>query len=86
MKKLFLLLLLLSLAFAADAQQVKRYDLHIKDTLVNFTGKTKPGIAINGQIPAPTLEFTEGDIAEIHVHNHMHHETSLHWHGLILPN
>ena len=86
MKRLFLLLLVLSLAFAADAQQVKRYDLHIKDTLVNFTGKTKPGIAINGQIPAPTLEFTEGDIAEIHVHNHMHHETSLHWHGLILPN
>lgn len=86
MKKLFLILFLLRFSLAADAQQVKRYDLHIKDTIVNFTGKSKPGIAINGQIPAPTLEFTEGDIAEIHVHNHMHHETSLHWHGLILPN
>lgn len=72
--------------FSVFGQHTKRYDLHIKDTLVNFTGKTKPGIAINGQFPAPTLEFTEGDIAEIHVYNHMHHETSLHWHGLILPN
>lgn len=86
MKRLFLLLFLAYFSFTAIGQTVKRYDLHIKDTLVNFTGKTKPGIAINGQIPAPTLEFTEGDIAEIHVHNHMHHETSLHWHGLILPN
>lgn len=86
MKRLFLLLFLAYFPFTAIGQTVKRYDLHIKDTLVNFTGKTKPGIAINGQIPAPTLEFTEGDIAEIHVHNHMHHETSLHWHGLILPN
>lgn len=86
MKRLFLLLFLTSVSFVAIGQKVKRYDLHVKDTLVNYTGKTKPGIAINGQIPAPTLEFTEGDIAEIHVHNHMHHETSLHWHGLILPN
>jgi len=86
MKRLFLFLFLTSFSFVAIGQTVKRYDLHIKDTLVNFTGKTKTGIAINGQIPAPTLEFTEGDIAEIHVHNHMHHETSLHWHGLILPN
>ncbi|ESU27009.1 L-ascorbate oxidase [Flavobacterium limnosediminis JC2902] len=86
MKRLFLLLFLTNFSFAVIGQTVKRYDLHIKDTLVNFTGKTKPGIAINGQIPAPTLEFTEGDTTEIHVHNHMHHETSLHWHGLILPN
>ena len=34
----------------------------------------------------PTLTFTEGDTAEIYVHNEMDEETSLHWHGLILPN
>lgn len=86
MKRLFSLLFFISLSQITIGQNVKRYDLHIKDTIVNFSGKSKIGIAINGQIPAPTLEFTEGDIAEIHVHNHMHHETSLHWHGLILPN
>ncbi len=62
------------------------YHLYITDTLVNYTGKKAKAIAINGSIPAPTLEFTEGDTAEIHVHNRMHMETSIHWHGLILHN
>ena len=68
------------------AQKVVRYDLHVKDTLVNFTGKTKRAIAVNGQIPMPTLTFTQGDTAEIHVYNELKESTSLHWHGLILPN
>jgi FtsP/CotA-like multicopper oxidase with cupredoxin domain len=63
-----------------------RYDLYIKDTLVNYTGRTKRAIAVNGQIPMPTLTFTEGDTAEIYVHNLMNEETSLHWHGIFLPN
>ncbi|WP_240034549.1 multicopper oxidase domain-containing protein [Flavobacterium silvisoli] len=63
-----------------------RYDLYVRDTLVNFTGKPKRAIAVNGQIPMPTLTFTEGDIAEIYVHNELDEETSLHWHGLFLPN
>ena len=63
-----------------------RYDLYIKDTIVNFTGKSKRAIAVNGQIPMPTLTFTEGDTAEIYVHNELKEETSLHWHGLFLPN
>lgn len=63
-----------------------RYDLYVKDTTVNYSGKTKKAIAINGSIPAPTLSFTEGDTAEVHVHNLMHMETSIHWHGVFLPN
>lgn len=62
------------------------YDLYITDTMVNFTGKHRHAIAINGQIPAPILEFTEGDTAIIHVHNMMKMETSIHWHGILLPN
>jgi FtsP/CotA-like multicopper oxidase with cupredoxin domain len=58
----------------------------VKDTLVHFAGKEKRAIAVNGQIPMPTLTFTEGDTAEIHVHNQLKEETSLHWHGLFLPN
>ncbi len=68
------------------AQKIVRYDLFVKDTLVNFTGKEKRAIAVNGQIPMPTLTFTEGDIAEIYVHNELNEDTSLHWHGLFLPN
>ncbi|WP_426295258.1 multicopper oxidase family protein [Dyadobacter endophyticus] len=67
-------------------QKVVRYDLYVKDTTVNFTGKPKRAIAVNGQIPMPTLTFTEGDTAEIYVHNELDEETSLHWHGLFLPN
>ena len=62
------------------------YDLYVDDRLVNFTGKTRHAIGINGQIPAPTLRFTEGDTAVIRVHNLMHMETSIHWHGILLPN
>ena len=67
-------------------QNVVRYDLTITDTIVNFSGKEKRAIAVNGQIPMPTLTFTEGDIAEIVVHNKLTESTSLHWHGLFLPN
>jgi FtsP/CotA-like multicopper oxidase with cupredoxin domain len=62
------------------------YHLYINDTVVNYTGKARPAMAINGTIPAPALDFTEGDTAEIYVHNEMMMETSIHWHGLILPN
>lgn len=68
------------------AQKVVHYDLYVLDTIVNFTGKEKHAIAVNGQIPMPTLIFTEGDIAEIVVHNKLKESTSLHWHGLFLPN
>ena len=64
-----------------------RYDLYVNDTIVNYTGKERKAFAVNGQIPMPTLEFVEGDTALIYVHNRMAtDETSLHWHGLILPN
>ena len=62
------------------------YHLYISDTTVNYTGRTVNAVAVNGSIPAPALNFTEGDSAEIYVHNTMMMETSIHWHGLILPN
>lgn len=62
------------------------YHLYIADTMINFSGKLKRAIAVNGQIPMPTLTFTEGDTAEIYVHNNLKESTSLHWHGLFLPN
>ncbi|MBS1946274.1 MAG: multicopper oxidase domain-containing protein [Bacteroidetes bacterium] len=70
---------------AASSKNV-RYDLYVTDTIVNFTGRHKRAIAVNGQVPMPTLTFTEGDTAEIYVHNMMNEETSLHWHGLFVPN
>jgi CopA family copper-resistance protein len=70
----------------AGNPRVVRYDLYVRDTMVNLGNKLKRAIAVNGQIPMPTLTFTEGDTADIYVHNELNEETSLHWHGLILPN
>ncbi|MCW3089391.1 MAG: copper oxidase [Ferruginibacter sp.] len=71
---------------ASNPPHTVRYDLYIADTLVTFGKKSKRAIAVNGQIPMPTLTFTEGDTAEIYVHNNLNEATSLHWHGLFLPN
>lgn len=85
-KVLPIVTLLLIFINNSQAQKVVHYDLYIKDTTVNFTGTPKRAIAVNGQIPMPTLTFTEGDTAEIVVHNELNEQTSLHWHGLFLPN
>jgi CopA family copper-resistance protein len=69
-----------------NAEKTIRYDLYINDTTVNYTGKRVHAIAINGQIPGPTIELTEGDTAVIRVHNLMHVTTSIHWHGILIPN
>lgn len=85
--KYSLLLIVLSLGTTeAFSQKVVHYDLYVTDTIVMYAGKEKKAIAVNGQIPMPTLEFTEGDTAEIIVHNQLKEGTSLHWHGLFLPN
>lgn len=84
--KRYSVVIILLFVLQAKAQKVVRYDLHVKDTIVTFGDKPKRAIAVNGQIPMPTLTFTEGDIAEIYVHNELDEDTSLHWHGLFLPN
>lgn len=86
MKNIIITALLVLTTSIVTAQQTVRYDLYVDDTTVNFSGKPKRAIAVNGQIPMPTLTFTEGDTAEIYVHNNLDEETSLHWHGLFLPN
>ena len=85
-KKLLPIVLMLLTTTSLFAQKVVRYELYVKDTLVNYAGKEKRAISVNGQIPMPTLTFTEGDTAEIVVHNQLKENTSLHWHGVFLPN
>ena len=64
-------ILLLLIVVSASAKKVVRYDLYVRDTIVTFGDKPKRAIAVNGQIPMPTLTFTEGDIAEIYIHNEL---------------
>jgi FtsP/CotA-like multicopper oxidase with cupredoxin domain len=62
------------------------YHLTLKQEKVNKAGKEVFGMTINNSIPGPTLRFTEGGYAVIYVKNNMNVETSIHWHGLLLPN
>lgn len=61
------------------------YDLVISRQEINVTGNPARGMTINGVIPGPTLRFKEGDLARIRVQNKMDVETSIHWHGLLVP-
>lgn len=69
-----------------DNLPVKEYTITIQKESVNKAGKDVMGMTVNGTIPGPTLEFTEGEYAVIYVKNEMDVETSVHWHGLLLPN
>lgn len=65
---------------------IKEYHLNINEQQVNVTGQPLKRITVNGKFTAPLLEFEEGDDAVIHVHNQLkNQDTSLHWHGLLLP-
>ncbi|WAU74120.1 copper resistance system multicopper oxidase [Acinetobacter sp. TR11] len=77
----------LSLIFAPySLAAIKEYHLNINQGMVNVTGKPVKRITVNGKFIAPLLEFEEGDEAVIHVHNQLtDQDTSLHWHGLLLP-
>lgn len=49
-------------------------------------GQTVDAYAFNNQVPGPRLHFTEGDRVRIIVHNRLPETTTVHWHGLIVPN
>ncbi|MBT4510680.1 MAG: multicopper oxidase domain-containing protein, partial [Chloroflexi bacterium] len=90
MKKTGIMLLIVAFAILLKSGEIcaetVECQLTIEHGTVNFTGKKRPAMTINGGIPGPTLRFREGDQAVIHVHNKMDVATSVHWHGILLPN
>ncbi|MBT5455581.1 MAG: copper resistance system multicopper oxidase, partial [Rhodospirillaceae bacterium] len=70
---------------ATSLAQAGTYNLSIGEKTVNLTGSDRTGMAINGTIPGPVLRFKEGEDITINVTNTMEVDTSIHWHGLILP-
>jgi manganese oxidase len=50
-----------------------------------------PGLVVNcwgynGQTPGPTIEVVEGDRVRVYVTNKLPESTTVHWHGILLPN
>ena len=77
-----LLALLTSQVVSAKTSE---HSLVIERQPVNITGKKVEKITINGTIPGPTLRFTEGENIVINVTNKLDEDTSIHWHGLLVP-
>ena len=61
------------------------FDLVIAPMPVNFTGAARIATAVNGQVPAPILCWNEGDTVTIRVTNQLQTVSSIHWHGILLP-
>jgi len=63
-----------------------RFRLSVGYQPVNFTGRDRLATAINGCLPAPVLRFKQGERVTLEVTNHLAEDSSVHWHGLILPS
>ncbi|PMU08533.1 MULTISPECIES: copper resistance system multicopper oxidase [unclassified Pseudomonas] len=61
------------------------FDLFIGETPVNITGNPRTAMTINGGIPGPLLRWREGDTVTLRVKNKLNADTSIHWHGILLP-
>jgi len=61
------------------------FDLRIGAAAVNFTGRTRRAILVNGSLPAPVLRWREGDTVTLRVTNTLDEPTSIHWHGILVP-
>lgn len=73
---------------AAAAAELRGTEFHLEigETPVNFTGAARVATTVNGRLPAPLLRWREGDTVTLHVTNRLREQTSLHWHGILLPS
>ena len=61
------------------------FNLTIGNQQVNFTGKNRIATTVNGSLPGPTLRWKEGQHVNMNVTNQLGVDSSIHWHGIILP-
>ena len=61
------------------------FDLRVGSTSVNITGKSRRAITVNGGMPAPLLQWRQGDTVTLRVTNTLDEPTSIHWHGILVP-
>lgn len=55
-------------------------------TIEILEGRPMEVWAYNGQVPGPTLRITLGDTLRVHFFNRLEQATTIHWHGVRLPN
>jgi CopA family copper-resistance protein len=62
-----------------------KIDLHIADGRFATGGRSGHAIAVNGTVPGPLIRLKEGEQTILSVHNMLDVDSSVHWHGLLLP-
>src|SRR5574341_379042 len=62
------------------------YNLVIDEKTVNITGRDRTALTINGAVPGPAPRWREGEDVTLRVTNRLEESTSIHWHGVIVPN
>ncbi len=81
-----LIVTLLSTFYLISQTDTIIYHLTISERIVNYSGKKVRALTVNGSIPGPVLTFKQGQYAVIYITNQLKEETSVHWHGLLLPS
>ena len=62
------------------------FQLEIAAAPINITGRQRTATAVNGSVPAPILRWREGDTVTLAVTNRLSEPSSIHWHGILVPN
>ncbi len=61
------------------------FNLDVSEFPITVNGRRTRAVGVNGSVPAPLLRFREGDEITLKVSNRLKADTSIHWHGLLLP-
>jgi CopA family copper-resistance protein len=61
------------------------HELRVGESLVNLSGSPRFAVTVNGAVPSPTLRWREGDTVVVRVQNALTEDTSIHWHGILVP-
>lgn len=71
---------------ATSYAKVVDYKLNVAEQKVNISGKEVTALTLNSFIPGPTLKAKVGDTLRVEVTNNLDIDTSIHWHGVLVPN
>ncbi len=78
----------MSLTERAEAEAVREFSLTAQEVKWELTSEAAPfeAWAYNGQVPGPEIRVTEGDLVRVIFKNELPEPTSIHWHGIDVPN
>ena len=71
--------------FGIPMLQGSRFDLKVGKFPVRINGRATEATGVNGSVPGPLLRFREGEDITLNVTNTLDVDTSIHWHGLLVP-